>query len=90
MKIGEVMARIHALELTYTATKEMLALLTGSFISRDGLPAEEIILTDDGRQVPQELIREALDATMVAYLEELQEDLDKLKNMTVDTKEKIK
>lgn len=54
--LQDMLLRIKQLEFSIIAAQEMCALLRASFEERDGLPAEQVIITDDGRAVPQTAI----------------------------------
>lgn len=80
--VGEIIARVTALEHTLVAASEMYALLVADFVARDGMPAAQIIVADDGRPVPQEHVVDAL-APLEQHINLLRTELDELRGTHV-------
>lgn len=85
--IGEVLVTITDIELQLVATREMCAYLVAAFVDRDGIPAEQIILTDDGRPVTQQSIIATIDA-LHARIDTLTASLEGLRNLKVAPEKK--
>lgn len=80
--LGDMLARIADIEMTITATREMTDVLSAMFVARDGLPADQLILTEDGRKVPQTSIIDAI-GVLEQHIVLLTRELDELKNTPV-------
>lgn len=52
MNIKELMQRHADLEIRKAAVEECLILIRAEFSSRDGIPPNKIVLTEDGKRVP--------------------------------------
>jgi hypothetical protein len=50
--IKELMLRHADLEIRRAAVEECLTLIRSEFSSRDGIPPNKIVLTEDGKRVP--------------------------------------
>jgi len=86
--LGDMLARIADIEMTITATREMTDVLSSMFVARDGLPADQLILTEDGRKVPQTNIIDAI-TVLEQHVVLLSRELDELRNTPVkDTRSK--
>jgi hypothetical protein len=80
--VGQIMSRISAIEYTLIAANEMHALLVADFVSRDGMPAAQLIVSDDGRTVPQEHVLDAL-APIEQHINMLRTELEELRSLQV-------
>ena len=52
MNIKELMHRHAHLEIKKAAVEECLMLIRSEFSSRDGIPPNKIVLTEDGKRIP--------------------------------------
>jgi hypothetical protein len=59
--IKELMLRHADLEIRRAAVEECLTLIRSEFSSRDGIPPNKIVLTEDGKRVPPSTFTTILD-----------------------------
>ena len=52
MNIKELMQRHAHLEIKKAAVEECITLIRSEFSSRDGIPPNKIVLTEDGKRIP--------------------------------------
>jgi len=73
------MARHTALSFKLVVLQEMREWLERQFAERDGMVATQLMITDDGRTVPQDTIAEVLSdiETQVTLLEAEREEIER-------------
>lgn len=81
--LKEIMIEYNDLDLEITALRELLNLVSTEFGSRDGIPPQKIVLTDDGRRVPAEKFNVLLAEINVLLLKPLLTKQNELKELTV-------
>lgn len=59
--LKQLMTRHADLEIRRAAVEECLALIRSEFSSRDGIPPNKIVLTEDGKRVPPSTFTTVLD-----------------------------
>ena len=75
MNIKELMNRHTHLEIKKSAIEECLTLIRSEFSSRDGIPPNKIVLTEDGKRVPPttfiNVLNEITELILVPVLSEM-------------------
>ena len=75
MNLRELMEQHADLQLRRAAIEECLALIRAEFSSRDGIPPNKIVLTEDGKRVPpaifNSVLAEIADTVLAPVLEEM-------------------
>jgi hypothetical protein len=59
--IKEIMIRHADLEIQRAAVEECIALIRSEFSSRDGIPPNKIVLTEDGKRIPSNTFTTVID-----------------------------
>lgn len=77
--LKELMARYTALNFKLVVLQETRDWLDRQFVERDGMVATQLMITDDGRTIPQDTIVEVLSdiETQIALLEAEREEIER-------------
>lgn len=76
--IKDLMRRHADLEMRRAAIEECLALIGAEFSSRDGIPPNKIVLTEDGKRVPPTIFTEILAEISERVLDPILQELSTL------------
>lgn len=83
MSLDEVIKRHGEITLQIAFVEALLELATEQFAHHDGLEPKSIVLTNDGRRVPEATVAQVIDDVRSQTLAPLTKELDKLKKVKV-------
>lgn len=81
--IKELMIKHADLEIRRAAVEECLTLIRSEFSSRDGIPPNKIVLTEDGKRVPPITFTAVLDEITALVLTPILNELSTLEEKKI-------
>jgi DNA-binding transcriptional regulator YbjK len=83
MTLDQVMARHGDVTLRIALVEAALELMTEHFAHHDGLEPRSIVLTNDGRRVPEATVSLVIDEMRATLLDPLNKELEKLRKVKI-------